>query len=279
MLGAIRDYQHDPWTARRFYEEAIALCRTTDNRSWLSLSLASLADNAFDRNEVEEAARHAEEAVAVARAEGFAFGVALGSLELGYVALADGAVLPAAAAFREALETAAAIGFQSGVADALVGTAAMAGAIRRPTAAGRLLGGAERHRDHLGMTRFMLQGHFLRVEEMAQRMLGVDFAADRAVGRAQAPAAILAEATELLLAASRPAVAGEGPPALATGAFTRREREILSLLAEGRTNPEIAAALSISRKTVANHVTGIFVKLEVESRSAAIAKALRLGLA
>ena len=46
--------------------------------------------------------------------------------------------------------------------------------------------------------------------------------------------------------------------------LTPREREILGLMAEGRSNPGIAAALSLDRKTVEGHVTRIFSKLSLE---------------
>ncbi|MCE7938640.1 DNA-binding response regulator [bacterium] len=50
------------------------------------------------------------------------------------------------------------------------------------------------------------------------------------------------------------------------GDLTRRELQVLALLAEGRTNPEIATALFLSEKTVAHHITAIFEKLGVSNR-------------
>ena len=60
--------------------------------------------------------------------------------------------------------------------------------------------------------------------------------------------------------------------------ITDREREVLMLLVEGRSNPEIARCLSISPKTASNHVTNILAKLGVESRTAAATQAVRQGL-
>lgn len=57
-----------------------------------------------------------------------------------------------------------------------------------------------------------------------------------------------------------------------------REREILRLLAEGRTQAEIASALVISPKTVATHIQRLLSKLGVHSRAQAVAAAYRLGL-
>jgi DNA-binding NarL/FixJ family response regulator len=58
--------------------------------------------------------------------------------------------------------------------------------------------------------------------------------------------------------------------------LTARERAILRLAAEGRTNPEIAEALGVSDGTVRNHISNIYAKLEVNSREAAIRAAQQL---
>ena len=69
-----------------------------------------------------------------------------------------------------------------------------------------------------------------------------------------------------------------GGEALPRG-LTAREAEVLRLVAAGKTNREVAAALVISEHTVARHVQNIFAKLDVSSRSAATAFAFEHGLA
>ena len=67
----------------------------------------------------------------------------------------------------------------------------------------------------------------------------------------------------------------------ATEAFpqpTAREREILELLAAGRSNQQIAAALFLSPKTVRNNVSNVFAKLQVADRAQAIVRAREAGL-
>ena len=59
---------------------------------------------------------------------------------------------------------------------------------------------------------------------------------------------------------------------------TRREREVLGLLAEGLTNRQIAERLVISEHTVHRHVTNILRKLDLPSRTAAAAHAVRSGV-
>ncbi len=60
--------------------------------------------------------------------------------------------------------------------------------------------------------------------------------------------------------------------------LSQRELEILRLMAEGFTDKQIAAELSISRGTVSNHVSIILLKLQVLGRTHAVSKALHLGL-
>jgi len=72
--------------------------------------------------------------------------------------------------------------------------------------------------------------------------------------------------------AAPPAVADPFPD------LTAREREVLDLVAAGHRNSAIAEQLVLSPKTVANHISSIFVKLAVANRSAAIVRARQGGL-
>ncbi len=60
--------------------------------------------------------------------------------------------------------------------------------------------------------------------------------------------------------------------------LTLREREILDLIAQGHTNAKIAARLFLSPRTVGNHVSHIFTKLQVADRAHAIIRAREAGL-
>ena len=60
--------------------------------------------------------------------------------------------------------------------------------------------------------------------------------------------------------------------------LTPREREVLTLIAEGLRNKAIAAQLSISEKTVKNHINNVFSKLHLNDRAQAILYAVRKGL-
>jgi DNA-binding NarL/FixJ family response regulator len=60
--------------------------------------------------------------------------------------------------------------------------------------------------------------------------------------------------------------------------LTDREREVLELVAQGRANAAIAAKLSLSQKTIRNHVSNILTKLQVADRAQAIVRARDAGL-
>jgi len=68
------------------------------------------------------------------------------------------------------------------------------------------------------------------------------------------------------------------PPPGAELGLTPREREVLALVAAGRSNRQIAEALFISGKTASVHVSNILAKLQVANRVEAAAVAHRLGI-
>lgn len=60
--------------------------------------------------------------------------------------------------------------------------------------------------------------------------------------------------------------------------LTERERDVVGLIARGRTNAAIAAELSLTLKTVQNHVSNVFTKLQVTDRAGGVIKAREAGL-
>ena len=114
------------------------------------------------------------------------------------------------------------------------------------------------------------RGYLLKGADKEEMLLAI-----RAVGRGEAifgPA--IAQRLMQYFAARPPAASPEIFPEL-----TDREREILTLIAAGRNNQQIAEALFLSLKTVRNYVSNIFSKLQVADRAQAIVRARDAGLA
>ncbi|WP_405737267.1 response regulator transcription factor [Streptomyces sp. NBC_01537] len=80
------------------------------------------------------------------------------------------------------------------------------------------------------------------------------------------------EVADALLSQEQPTGQGRG------NALTEREREVLSLIADGRSNREIARALVLSEKTVKTHVSNILMKLDLADRTQAALWAVRHGI-
>ena len=60
--------------------------------------------------------------------------------------------------------------------------------------------------------------------------------------------------------------------------ITKREEEVLQLIADGCSTPEVAAKLYISQKTVKNHLASIYHKLDARDRTQAVLRAVRMGI-
>ncbi len=142
--------------------------------------------------------------------------------------------------------------------------------------AARLLGASRRSGYRFNLPERLA---YERAEATARQRIGdAEFEREQANGRRMSTATVEAE-LGLLATGTR---SGASPdPGVAAGipVLTGREREVLRLLADGLTNREIANALYVSLRTVATHVDHILTKLGVRSRTAAVAFAVRNGLA
>ena len=107
---------------------------------------------------------------------------------------------------------------------------------------------------------------------------GERFTASHDAGKRLTLADLLAEADAIVSTAEEIAREPRRRGAGILSALTAREREVLNLLANGKTDREIAEILFISRRTVNYHVANILSQLNVHSRQDAVARAQDLGL-
>ncbi len=195
----------------------------------------------------------------------------------GRVARGRGDRREAAAAYARMLALARRTGERRNRAEAIAGLAPVA---PPGEATARLGGAAERLREAVGYDQPPNErGPTAAAHAAARAALGAAaFAAELAAGRAMTTEAAVAEA-ETVAAAIAAAETPSPPAAAADDPLTEREREVLRLVVEGHSNKAIADRLALSPRTVEHHLTAIYAKLGVSSRTAAARAATRLGLA
>ena len=169
---------------------------------------------------------------------------------------------------HRALETQARLGYPQYVADNLEELAGIELEHRRPRPASVLLGAAATIRAGAGVTRRIgRQDQYDSDVECARDQLGDGFAEHWTTG---------SELTvEQAVEFARRGRGERRRPATGWDSLTATERRVAALVAEGRTNPEIAAALIMGRATVKTHVSNILDKLGLANRTQIATESLR----
>jgi DNA-binding CsgD family transcriptional regulator/tetratricopeptide (TPR) repeat protein len=220
-------------------ESGIEQFERLNYRAPVSWYRAWLAEALRRQGQAERAATEAREALAIGQAFKTPYGVAWARRMLGRLALDRGDPTEAAAHLAAASQLFIDIGARFEVGLTELALAELAQARREPAA--------------------------VVAHRQTARGIFASLAAPKRVARVDA-----------LLTAARPAP--EPVVADPLAGFTRREREVLPLLARGLTNPQIAAELSISERTAEVHVANILGKLGYSTRAQAAAWATQRGL-
>ena len=255
-------------TAR--YREVLALCERLGDDAGIAMACNDLGELARGAGALDEARALYERALALWRAGGDQSGVSRAAHNLGQTMLARGELDGAAALLLESLEASRGIGDRSQDAAALAGLAAVAAA-RAPSAAAATLHGAAQAEVDAGEVALdpIDEAPFRAAESALRAALG-DERFTEAVARGRA----LSDDERRRLV-ERVVCGAPEPP---SDVLTRRELEVVRLMAAGLTNAEIARRLVVSDHTVHRHVSNILGKLSVPSRAAAASLAARRGL-
>ena len=182
----------------------------------------------------------------------------------------------AEALFAESLDLARRMAMKAHTAYGLIGLA-MAGRRADPGWSARLHGAADQALADLGHSLEPLEARLAGLDrerlraEMGAEVFDAEYAAGRTLDVAQVVAGLRRKDTAT--GQARVAVSGE-----AVTVLTPRELDVLKLIAQGLSNPDIAQRLFLSEHTVHRHLANIRRKLGLPSRAAAAAWAVRAGL-
>jgi DNA-binding CsgD family transcriptional regulator/tetratricopeptide (TPR) repeat protein len=282
QLGVLAAYRGDPLQARRHFAEADATSIEYDGtRCDDSSEDAGAALVLREEGNLPGAAAACEAMIRVCRARGWQGGLAAALATAGTIDLLRRNPTGAIGVCRESLGLAWNDGDKVCCARALEGLAGAAAAIGRPVPAARLFGAAAALRTVLGapLPPSERGWHDAAITALRSSADAGTISAAWEAGAALPLDQVIAEALALDLAPESgfggDATGGAGP----NHGLTARELEVVRLLAEGRSDREIADALFVSRHTAANHVASILANLSVPSRAAAAAYAVRHGLA
>jgi predicted ATPase/DNA-binding CsgD family transcriptional regulator len=270
LLGFIADDRLDATRGIALREEALALLRPLDEPIRTAWGLRNLGIAADLGGDTAAAERVLGDALRLFRETGCEHGAAYTQSVMGDIALRRGDALQAAELWRDRL----AITWDAWALDwGFEAMAKIAFGCGEPRRAALLLGAASTLQRRFGR----LQGE----DEQLRAIEEVSVPARAALGEAAFAAAFAAggdlsfeEARHEATLIGRLPAADPGT----TSGLTRREREVLRHVVEGKPNRAIAAELSLSERTVENHVQHILIKLDVDSRTAAASYAVRHGL-
>ncbi len=272
-LGMVAYHQADYATAREWFERCLRACREAGVTDHAADSLTRLGDLARIEGDLAHAETLYTESLTLWRSVHGTPGTASALHKLGQTARRRGDAPTAVRLVLESLGLQREIGNKQGLVECLAALAGLAFDCSTSERAVELLGAC-----------------CTALEDLDAPLApadAFDFARDRARGEASLPSATWAAAdtrgrglglTEALALAQTSTVKLVEPSSTEPGpgsTLSPRETEVVALIARGLSNREIAAALTISEKTAANHVEHIMTKLDLRSRAQVAVWAVR----
>lgn len=280
VLGALTEHvrKSDPVHARTLLEEGLALVQETSHGNFITANLLiALGEVTLALGEITPAVSLAEEGLGLNKELGDIIGVASALLLLGDVATAQEDYRSARARYEESLALARECTppHPQLLADCLVRLAEVIAAQGEPGWAARLCGAAEAVQEAMGLLPTPeYPDRYERAVAKARVQLGEQaFAAAWSEGRTMSLEQVMVAPAppttpRIMTTGTSSLSSGKRAPTYPDG-LTAREVEVLRLVAQGHSDAQVAEQLVISPRTVNSHLTAIYGKIQVSSRSAA----------
>ena len=272
VQGMIELAAGNPAQASQMLPVFVEAVRSTPLARWAAVPLVFLAEAQLALGEREEAAAFLDEATELARAGAFTWVLGRAARVRAALCDQDGDLQAAESLAHQAVSQAREAGDQVGVVDALELLARLTAKQDGNKEAVRLWAAADSLRWELGYARFPVEEgpYEIAVAGAKQALDPDDFAAAWAEGAKLLPDDAIAYAAR-----------GRGErkrPSTGWASLTPSELEVVRLVGQHLSNPEIAARLFVSRATVKTHLVHIFTKLGIDSRSKLVAEAIKRGI-
>jgi DNA-binding CsgD family transcriptional regulator/tetratricopeptide (TPR) repeat protein len=312
-LAALATERNQLDRAEQLLMETLQLQRETNDSRSIAFTLTNLGELWMRRRDFARAHACFSEALASFRQAGDRRNSAITNVNFAELLMSFGQEDQAAALLGQSALDLYEIRDQLSLAESFERLATLAARQRRHTEAAELFGVVEGMRVQLGAPpRPSVEAEIVEARSLAERGLGSDrFAELLAIGRGRSTGdAVLRARAIATVVGSVPATGREWNAEAAISAaaasphhaserfreiavvdpvpvtmepiagnpLTAREMDVLRLLAEGHSSPDIARALFISPRTATTHVANIREKLGVGSRAAAVASAMRMGI-
>ncbi len=267
--------QDDSARASTLIEESIAFFIEVGNKRYIALGFSLLGEILLQQGEADRADALIKESRELFKDLGDRMGVAESLSLLAGVAVYRGDVVTARTLYEESLALAMELKNKRLTAFCLEGLGEVVAAQGVPRWAARLWGSAEAILEAIGALKHpVYRTSYERAVAHARTQLSErDFAIVWAEGRSMSLEQTLAAQDEVMtsstITAELPLAPPTKQPVIQHEELTAREVDVLRLVAQGLTDIQVAEQLSISPRTVNGHLTSIYKKIQVSSRSAA----------
>ena len=285
-LGDCAATAHDADTAHRHYQEAERIFRSLGDQRNIAAVMTNLGNLLWSLNNLDEAQEANEKARVLYTNAGDQRGVAWSATNIGRIAAEQGDYQRAIPNLEQALQHYDQLGDRGGYAEALEGIAQVAIGTGDYARAASLLAAADGLREAINHPIAPIdRDAWNRMIDTLRGELGETFDTIWDADRALSFDEVKTLSNEILN--EDPAPSPSSPRQARQAAISSlikelgisdREIEVLTLVAAGKTDREIADDLFIGVRTVQSHVANLLTKLEVNARSAAVARALRAGI-